>query len=64
MFDLSHVNDAPGPCGKCSGSGEYRWGLRHSGQCNACRGKGYQTRADMARNAAFNRHQVRRAVWA
>jgi hypothetical protein len=35
---------------------------KHSGSCNACRGTGRQTRDDIARNHAFNRHQVRRIL--
>lgn len=67
MFcDFSVPNEKPGQCAKCRGSGVYRWGAvtngkaANSGRCNACKGTGAQTRADIARNHAFNRHQMRR----
>lgn len=68
MADLSVPNRVPGPCDKCKGTGVYRWGacvngrMTHQGQCNACRGTGTQTQTDMARNRAFNRHQVARIL--
>jgi DnaJ-class molecular chaperone len=68
MFDLSIPNETPGRCAKCSGSGEYRWGgtvngrSRFTGTCNACRGTGEQSAADIRRNHAFNRHQIGRVL--
>jgi hypothetical protein len=35
---------------------------KYAGACNACRGTGRQSRADIARNHAFYRHQVRRIL--
>lgn len=64
MYDLSVPNLTPGCCAKCRGSGRYAWGAfvngkpSHSGQCNACRGTGKQTRSDIARNEAYNRHKI------
>jgi DnaJ-class molecular chaperone len=65
-MDLSTPNDRPGRCAKCKGSGRYAWGAvtngkpQFTGRCNACQGSGHQTKNDIARNHAFNRHQVRR----
>ena len=48
-------------CGKCAGSGVYRWGVfttdittnkttsSHAGVCYECGGKGYRTAADVKR---------------
>ena len=62
MTDLSVPNAAPGRCAKCHGAGVYRWGpaLARSGDCHACKGTGRQSRADIARNRAFNRYQIAR----
>jgi DnaJ-class molecular chaperone len=68
MADLSVPNAKPGPCAKCKGSGVYVWGAvingkpTHSGPCHSCRGTGHQTAADIKRNEAFNRHQIRRLL--
>jgi hypothetical protein len=35
---------------------------KYAGACNACRGTGHQARADIARNHAFYRHQLRRIL--
>lgn len=64
MYDLSVPNTCPGDCEKCRGTGRYCWGAfvngkpTHSGRCNACRGTGKQTRSDIARNEAYNRHKI------
>lgn len=69
MADFSHVNDRPGSCGKCSGSGCYGWGAvvngkpEHEGTCWSCQGTGRQDRRQMSRNRAFNRYQERRIFW-
>jgi DnaJ-class molecular chaperone len=66
MYDMSQPNDKPGQCGKCRGSGEYRWGAvingksQHSGKCNSCGGKGHQDAADIRRNEAYNRFKLQR----
>lgn len=55
-------------CGRCNGSGLYQWGacvngkMTHSGPCFRCEGKGQQGQADFARNQAYDRHAIRRAV--
>lgn len=47
------------PCWKCSGTGEYVWGAivngvpSRRGMCFSCRGKGYQTPADVARTDVY-----------
>lgn len=64
MYDMSQPNEKPGTCGKCRGSGEYRWGgtingkSRFSGSCHSCGGTGHQDRRDIARNNAYNRHKI------
>ena len=66
MYDLAHENNTPGRCGKCNGTGEYRWGAtvngksQHRGRCNSCRGTGRQTMADMMRNRTYNRYKLAR----
>lgn len=66
MYDFSIPNEKPGTCAKCRGTGTYAWGAvvngkpEHSGQCHACRGTGRQTRRDIGRNEAYNRHKARR----
>jgi DnaJ-class molecular chaperone len=67
MYDLSVPNSEPGACAKCNGSGLYHWQktvqdkpVVEQGQCNACRGTGQQTQADIYRNRAFNKHQLAR----
>lgn len=69
MTDFAVPNAKPGKCAKCNGSGVYRWGggtvngkfNGHSGACHSCGGSGEQSHSDIARNKAFNRHQLRRA---
>jgi DnaJ-class molecular chaperone len=50
-----------GTCKRCNGTGQVSWqpkGLMpRTGFCFACRGTGNQTRSDIARNLAFNRHR-------
>lgn len=64
MYDLAHVNEVPGTCGKCYGSGVYQWGasvngrMTGSGPCHSCGGKGKQTAGDIRRNEAYNRHKL------
>ena len=64
MYDFAVVNRSPGQCEKCRGTGQYCWGAivngkpTHSATCHSCRGTGQQTRKDMARNAAYNRHKI------
>ena len=64
MWDFSVPNERPGPCGKCKGTGKYRWGAivngrpSKEGDCNSCRGRGEQTAADIARNNSYNRHKL------
>jgi hypothetical protein len=68
MFDLSQPNVAPGPCCKCRGTGVYAWGgftngkPDKSGPCHSCRGTGKQSRAQIARNYAYNKHKVTRIM--
>jgi DnaJ-class molecular chaperone len=68
MYDLSQPNAKPGQCSKCKGSGEYRWGASvngrtaFSGRCHSCGGTGEQTRSDIARNRAYNRHKINRIL--
>ena len=65
MYDLSQPNDKPGTCRKCNGSGMYRWGAvingksTHEGTCYSCGGTGKQTKTDIRRNHAYNRHKIR-----
>jgi DnaJ-class molecular chaperone len=64
MYDLSHANEVPGTCGKCKGTGEYRWGAvqngrpSKSGPCHSCRGTGKQDIRQIARNNAYNRYKI------
>ena len=64
MYDMSQPNAKPGTCGKCKGSGRYVWGAiingvaKNSGPCHSCGGKGHQTRSDIARDEAYNRHKL------
>jgi DnaJ-class molecular chaperone len=64
MFDLSQPNTKPGPCEKCRGRGTYHWGPSlngrpaKSGPCHSCGGTGRQSRADMARNTAYNSYKI------
>jgi DnaJ-class molecular chaperone len=68
MMHLATPNASPGRCDQCSGSGIHRWGPSESGigkfadACNACRGTGRQTHADIARNHAISRRLVRLAL--
>jgi DnaJ-class molecular chaperone len=68
MYDLSQPNSKPGKCGKCSGSGQYRWGpqingqSKYSGQCHSCGGKGFQTRRDIRRDVTYNRFKIARIL--
>lgn len=65
-MDFSVPNSRPGICAKCRGTGLYAWGTVNNGRpskigpCHACRGTGKQTVSDIARNKAFNRHQMSR----
>jgi DnaJ-class molecular chaperone len=69
MYDLSIPNDRPGECAKCRGSGQYHWGgtingkPRFSGECHSCHGSGKQSRSDIARNHAYNRHKISRLAF-
>jgi DnaJ-class molecular chaperone len=64
MYDFSIPNDKPGTCAKCRGSGLYQWGacvngkMTHSGPCHSCRGTGKQSKTDIKRNHAYNRHKL------
>lgn len=64
MTDFAVPAEAPGHCPKCQGTGEYRWGgttngrPNHVGRCFSCRGSGWQTRADINRNWAYNRFRI------
>jgi DnaJ-class molecular chaperone len=64
MYDFSQPNAKPGQCIKCSGTGTYKWGAivngkaTHSGDCHSCRGTGQQTKKDIGRNHAYNRHKL------
>jgi DnaJ-class molecular chaperone len=66
MYDFAVPNVKPGRCEKCSGSGRYSWGAvvngrpTHSGACHSCNGSGRQSRRDIARNMAYNRHKIAR----
>ena len=64
MYDLAMPAHRPGQCPKCHGSGEYHWGATingkpaKSGPCHSCQGTGQQSRSDIARNRAYNRHKL------
>jgi DnaJ-class molecular chaperone len=64
MYDLSVPNARPGVCSKCRGKGVYGWGAvvngvcEKQGRCWSCKGTGRQTRSDISRNHAYNRHKV------
>lgn len=68
MYDFAVPNSSPGPCAKCNGSGEYRWGgamvngvwKGKSGACFSCRGTGKQNRRQIVRNITYNRHKLAR----
>jgi hypothetical protein len=63
------VNDKPGKCAKCGGSGLYRWGPRIQGvpskigKCYSCGGSGRQTRKQIARNRTYNVHAYERDLF-
>ena len=65
-MDMAHVNSKPGKCGKCNGTGRYRWGggtvngkfTGNEGTCFSCRGKGHQTWSDIKRNETYNRNKI------
>jgi DnaJ-class molecular chaperone len=64
MYDLSQPNEKPGLCGKCRGTGTYRWGASvngksaHEGTCFSCQGTGKQSAADIKRNHTYNRYKI------
>lgn len=64
MYDLSHVNEAPGKCGKCRGTGVYGWGasvngkMSNTGTCFSCRGTGMQNVRQIKRNSTYNRYKI------
>lgn len=66
MTDFAVPNSKPGKCAKCNGSGKYRWGgavvngvwKGKEGDCYSCGGTGVQTRRDIGRNVAYNRHKM------
>ena len=65
MYDFAVPNSKPGTCAKCNGTGIYSWGANrnngktaHSGTCWSCAGTGKQTKADIKRNVAYNRHKL------
>jgi DnaJ-class molecular chaperone len=58
MYDLSQPNEKPGQCVKCRGTGIYRWGNKKEGTCFSCAGTGQQTKSDIGRNHAYNRHKI------
>ena len=64
MYDFAVPNAKPGVCEKCKGSGVYRWGAvvngkcAHEGTCFSCKGTGKQTKRDIRRNVAYNRHKL------
>jgi hypothetical protein len=62
-WDLADPNEKPGPCRKCKGTGEFRFGwngqkMTKSGPCHSCSGTGRQSRADIARNNRYNDHKL------
>jgi DnaJ-class molecular chaperone len=69
MYDMSEPNNKPGQCGKCRGTGTYRWGasvngkMTKSGSCHSCQGTGQQTRRDIRRNEAYNRYKISRMAF-
>ena len=64
MYDLAQPAEELGKCPKCKGSGNYHWGGTvngkpvHTGKCHSCRGTGWQTRSQIARNHTYNRHKL------
>jgi DnaJ-class molecular chaperone len=64
MYDLAVENSAPGPCQKCKGSGEYRWGasvngkMTNAGKCFSCKGTGQQDKKQIVCNRVYNRHKI------
>lgn len=66
MSDFSVPNSKPGKCAKCNGTGVFRFGgavvngkfIGKSGPCWSCAGTGHQTRSDIHRNVAYNRHKL------
>lgn len=54
-------NRRAGKCQRCKGTGQVSWqppGLMpRTGTCFGCHGTGHQSRSDIARNIAFNRHR-------
>jgi DnaJ-class molecular chaperone len=63
-YDFAVPNEKPGPCAKCRGTGEYRWGAIVNGKatnvgiCWSCKGTGQQTVRDIRRNETYNRHKI------
>ena len=70
MYDLSQPNAKPGRCNKCKGTGTYYWGAvvngkpSKSGPCHSCGATGQQTKRDIARNHAYNRHKIAQIAFA
>lgn len=67
MSDFAVPNTNPGPCGKCNGTGKYRWRrpagrelIELEGPCYSCGGSGRQELTDILRNQAYNRHKAAR----
>jgi DnaJ-class molecular chaperone len=55
----------PGPCGKCKGTGTFRWkehGQAQAGRCFACDGSGQLANADIFRNRAYAKGQFNRQM--
>jgi DnaJ-class molecular chaperone len=66
MYDFAYENAAPGTCGKCKGTGEYRWGASlngksmNAGKCYSCRGTGVQDKPQIICNRVYNRYKIAR----
>lgn len=66
MYDLAVVNEKPGQCEKCRGTGFYRWGAivngkaSHEGPCYSCQGTGKQTKRQIKRNWGYNKYKIAR----
>src|SRR5215475_14155407 len=59
------INDAPGKCAKCSGTGRYKWeegGQQRAGRCFSCNGTGRQSKAQMLKNEIYNRWRNKMAT--
>ena len=68
LIEYEIIHRGPDTCRRCSGTGRFvRANLNGKpagpgGECFRCEGKGYQTKEDSIRNAAYDRHACAQAL--